>query len=73
MPIIHPFNTWKDTGAVDLANQSLAERERAKDRFTIPCMHDQCSQCKGTGERKDGLGVCVHMISCPCPKCSPRY
>lgn len=35
------------------------------------CLHDNCSQCDGTGIRKDGLGSCVHMISCPCPKCSP--
>jgi len=36
------------------------------------CLHDNCSACGGTGVRKDGLGACVHMISCPCPKCSPR-
>lgn len=30
------------------------------------CMHDNCPDCKN--------GTCsgVHMISCPCPKCSPR-
>lgn len=36
------------------------------------CLHDNCTSCDGTGIRKDGLGPCVHMISCPCPKCSPR-
>jgi hypothetical protein len=36
-----------------------------------PCMHDNCSQCHGTG-KKDNGEICVHMISCPCPKCSPR-
>lgn len=36
------------------------------------CLHDNCSSCNGTGIRKDGLGTCIHMISCPCPKCSPR-
>lgn len=36
------------------------------------CLHDNCPSCGGTGVRKDGLGSCVHMISCPCPKCSPR-
>ena len=35
-----------------------------------PCMHDNCSQCCGTGIKVDGL-ACVHMISCPCPQCSP--
>ena len=30
------------------------------------CLHDNCPGCKN--------GTCdgVHMISCPCPKCSPR-
>jgi hypothetical protein len=30
------------------------------------CMHDNCPGCKN--------GTCsgVHMISCPCPKCSPQ-
>ncbi len=35
------------------------------------CLHDRCSQCNGTGIRKDGLGACIHMISCSCQKCSP--
>jgi hypothetical protein len=35
-----------------------------------PCLHDQCPECVGTGVRRDG-GICVHGISCPCPKCSP--
>ena len=35
-----------------------------------PCLHDQCTSCHGTGI--DGNGrTCIHMISCPCPKCSP--
>jgi hypothetical protein len=34
------------------------------------CLHDRCNECHGTG--KDSRGrMCVHMISCPCPKCSP--
>jgi len=33
------------------------------------CLHQQCSSCRGTGIKKD-KSVCVHMISCPCPKCS---
>jgi len=36
------------------------------------CLHDNCSMCDGTGIRKDGLGACIHMISCSCLKCSPR-
>ena len=36
-----------------------------------PCLHEQCPECCGTGIKKDG-SMCVHMISCPCPKCSPQ-
>jgi len=36
-----------------------------------PCLHDQCPECHGTGIRVGG-GICVHGISCPCPKCSAR-
>lgn len=37
-----------------------------------PCLHDGCTECLGTGVKHDGT-PCVHMISCSCPKCSPRY
>lgn len=37
-----------------------------------PCLHDSCPECLGTGIKKDGT-MCVHYISCPCPKCSPTY
>lgn len=36
-----------------------------------PCMHDQCQSCHGTGINAFG-GACIHSISCPCPKCTPR-
>jgi hypothetical protein len=35
-----------------------------------PCLHDGCSECFGTGVRRDGT-ACVHNLSCSCPKCSP--
>lgn len=34
------------------------------------CMHDLCTQCIGTGVKKDG-SLCLHAISCPCHKCTP--
>lgn len=37
-----------------------------------PCMHDGCPKCHGTGRKKDG-SLCIHHLSCPCPKCTPRY
>jgi len=36
------------------------------------CFHDRCTDCNGTGSKKNGE-LCVHFISCPCPKCSPTY
>lgn len=36
------------------------------------CLHDKCPICYGTGKKPDGI-PCIHMLSCPCPKCSPRY
>lgn len=35
------------------------------------CLHKNCGMCGGTGIKKDGTGVCLHMLSCPCPDCSP--
>lgn len=36
-----------------------------------PCAHNACSQCVGTGVKLDG-SPCVHMLSCHCPRCTPR-
>lgn len=33
------------------------------------CLHDQCSECHGKGEKKNGER-CIHMISCSCPRCT---
>lgn len=33
------------------------------------CLQDACDNCHGTGQGR--FGVCVHAISCPCPKHSP--
>lgn len=32
------------------------------------CRHENCSECGGTGKKKNGQ-MCVHMISCNCNKC----
>ncbi len=34
------------------------------------CLHIGCPECHGTGRDKWGK-LCIHAISCPCPKCSP--
>ena len=36
------------------------------------CLHKACMKCHGSGVDKDGM-TCIHMISCPCPNCTPRY
>lgn len=33
------------------------------------CLHVACTKCRGTGIDKSGK-LCVHALSCPCPKCS---
>lgn len=35
-----------------------------------PCMHNGCSECAGTGIKRNGT-PCIHTISCPCPRCNP--
>jgi hypothetical protein len=35
------------------------------------CLHEGCPDCHGTGRKADGT-MCIHSLSCPCPKCSPR-
>jgi len=36
------------------------------------CLHASCATCNGTGINKNTGGPCIHAISCPCVKCSPR-
>jgi len=51
--------TWKWKGNI---NQNFDGDEK--------CLHNGCSQCHGTGIKKNGE-ICVHMISCPCKNCNP--
>ena len=62
-----PFPPW-NTPLEDTEKRLLA----SIDRYKSDCLHDHCSSCHGSGNRNDGLGMCVHMISCPCKMCSPR-
>lgn len=36
------------------------------------CLHTLCNECGGTGQKQDG-SCCVHYLSCPCNKCTPRF
>ena len=42
------------------------------DTRVITCLHEQCPECHGTGKKYDET-FCIHYISCPCIKCTPRY
>ncbi len=36
------------------------------------CSHLQCPSCRGTGVNKSTGRLCIHHLSCPCPRCTPR-
>lgn len=50
---------------------TIKESEIIKYEPERECLHDKCPDCNGTGIKKNGLGSCIHMISCKCPKCNP--
>lgn len=59
----------------DLAEKQRQHLENVKRQSNInwrPCLHNSCPQCFGTGIKHDG-SVCIHHISCPCPKCTPQF
>lgn len=47
-------------------------QKKIPDRPWEPCLHDDCTECHGTGVKLNG-SRCIHMISCYCPKCSKYY
>lgn len=56
----------------DLKERQRKHLEQVRGQNNVPwrpCMHDQCTECHGTGVRAYG-GACIHMIACPCPKCA---
>jgi hypothetical protein len=46
------------------------ELARYQNEYWQPCLHDQCPECIDTGVKIDG-SVCIHFLSCSCPKCTP--
>lgn len=55
--------------------KKLIEQQQIDGKFNVSekaCLHDACPKCNGTGRQQNGQ-ICVHMISCPCKKCSPCY
>lgn len=57
---------------VERQRQHLQNVQNINNSNWRPCMHDQCTECHGTGIKSTG-GPCIHGISCPCPKCTPTY
>lgn len=37
------------------------------------CLHLACPQCNGSGRKRDGTGMCIHYISCPCSRCTIKF
>ncbi len=50
---------------VDEAYRQRHGRQEEEER---PCLRQSCASCKGSGRKGDGR-ACVHLISCPCPRC----
>jgi len=50
---------------------ALQARWPREGREPSRCLHMACPSCKGTGQKKNPPGACIHMISCPCPSCTP--
>ena len=57
--------------------KELAKRIENGEKWSLgkdrqKCLHDACPDCHGTGKKHDGT-MCIHFLSCPCPKCTPRF
>lgn len=71
---INPYK--KGTKAYENWNYGWEEAENYDDYLknynNQKCLHELCPECHGTGRKKNGQS-CVHMLSCPCPRCTPFY
>lgn len=59
----------------ELARRQEEHRKKQQEHRKVsfePCLHDSCPECCGTGRKVDGT-MCAHMLSCPCPKCTPGH
>jgi hypothetical protein len=63
---------WYEEDLRRRQKEHLDRVQKQQDYNWRPCMHDSCPECLGTGIKHDG-SMCVHYISCPCPKCTPTY
>lgn len=56
----------------DREDYKIAREIEKNSRIEKPCLHDLCLECHGTGKKADGT-ICIHHLSCPCPKCTPVF
>ena len=66
--------TNPDDWQEELVRRQQEHLRRVQERLAPPqqpCQHDMCTSCHGTGVKIDG-SRCWHMLSCSCPRCTPR-
>lgn len=63
------LKSWKESKKNAPKNGPTVD-EFLKENTVKECLHKLCKACHGTGSKENGQN-CVHMISCPCKKCSP--
>lgn len=63
-------NTADDQDLARRQEEHLNRARQGQGHSPRACAHNQCSQCIGTGIKRDG-SLCVHMISCSCRRCAP--
>ena len=74
VPLIeHEIKSLADLPEEEKEKLRQAQQELQKRLYSnsTKCLHDKCTLCGGTGRKADGT-PCPHMISCPCPRCSPK-
>ncbi len=59
---------WCKSGVSIFRPQDIIE-DNATTVVEHSCLHLQCGRCRGSGMDERGR-ICVHAVSCPCPKCS---
>ena len=63
----NPFNE-RGEHIIDKFFQNIFQKQK-KINEKNNCLHYSCPECNGTW-KKNGGQMCVHHISCPCPKCN---
>jgi len=71
---IEPKPTDWGFGEINIELEGISEERFRKEFEGIwvdnKCLHRTCSECNGSGTKKDG-SPCMHYISCPCKQCTP--